>query len=343
VKATNRDFGGFAARAAQQARIFFLCGQDDAGIQDAAQRLVSLLPDAGERVEMTGAELRKDPVRLDDEARSVSLFGGARHIWVRASGDEAHDAINNLLAGDVAACPVIVLASSATDKSRTAKLLEKRDDSLVAVFWPPDLRAAAASVRANGEALGLRLTAELAERIARDCGLDTRLAQSELTKLALYLDADAQRPRSVDAAALDAVGAGTEEEGFQALVKVVLGGERSGLAGELRRMRELSLNPVGLVLALERRASQLAQLQAKLGPNGDVSALIEAQKASRQIFWKDAPELSAQLRIWRGDKAARLTDRLMRLHAQLMSNSQDGELLLSQALAEICAVAAHRS
>lgn len=97
MKATQRDFAGAAQRAARQCRVFFFCGPDEAGASAAADRIVELLDDPGERVELAGAALRKDPVLLGDEARSSSLFGGARHIYVRATGDEAHDAVANLV------------------------------------------------------------------------------------------------------------------------------------------------------------------------------------------------------------------------------------------------------
>ena len=38
-------------------------------------------------------------------------------------------------------------------------------------------------------------------------------------------------------------------------------------------MKELGLNPVGLLLAIERRASQLTQIVAKLGPRGSFDNL----------------------------------------------------------------------
>mgnify|MGYP002655135774 FL=1 len=143
-------------------------------------------------MELSGADLRRDPALLGDEARSTSLFGDKRHIWVRASGDDAHDALQFLIetadAGAGEAAPVIVVATSATDKSRTAKLLEKRGDALVAMFHPPDLSAVASAVRGMADAAGLRLGGDLAERIARGAGLDVRLAQSEIDKLALYCD-----------------------------------------------------------------------------------------------------------------------------------------------------------
>jgi DNA polymerase-3 subunit delta len=343
VKATQKDFAGLASKAAAQARVFFFCGPDEAGAQDAANRIVSLLPDAGERIELTGAELKRDPVRLGDEARSSSLFGDARHIWLRVSSDEACEAVEILLSSDVPPCPVLIVATSATDKSRTAKLLADRKDALVAMFWPPDLRTVAAAVREMGSGAGLRLDTSLAERIARAAGLDTRLAQSEVDKLALYLDASPERPRTADAAALDLIGASTDDDGFMPLVNAVLSGEAGKLAGELRRLHELGLNPVGVLLAIERRAAQLAQLSAKLGRGGDLGALIEAEKAARRIFWKDERDLRNQLQRWRGRRLERLVARLVDLHRSLLANSQAAELLLGQGLADITRVAAQKN
>lgn len=340
MKATQKDFASLAPRAAREARVFFLCGPDEAGIQDAAARIVALLDDPGERIDFAGADLRRDPVRLGDEARSTSLFGGARHIVVRASGDEAAEAVANLLDGHGEACPVLILAANATDKAKTAKLLADRPDALVAMFWPPDLKSVAMAVRTMADAAGVRIDGAMAERIARAAGLDTRIARSEIAKLALYLDAVPEAPRAADAAAFAAIGASTEEDGFMPLINAVLGGEAGRLPGELRRMRELGLNPVAVVLALERRAAQLAALAAKLGPRGDVRAVIEAEKAARRIFWKDERDLTQQLKRWRGKRLERLVARTAALHRQLLGNSQSAELMLAQGLAEIGRVAA---
>lgn len=346
MKATQRDFGGAATRAARECSVFFFCGPDEAGATAAATRIISELKDPGERIELSGGDLRKDPVRLGDEARSTSLFGDTRHLFIRASGDEAHDAVKNLLEGvdqdqgDI--CPVLIVATSATDKARTAKLLEKRGDALVAMFWPPDLASVSASVRTMADAAGLRLNGDIAERIARGAGLDVRLAQSEVTKLALYLDASPEGPRTADAEALAAIGATTEEDGFMPLVNAVLSGEVAKLPGELRRMHELSLNPVGLLLAFERRTAQLAQLSARIGPRGDINGTLKSEMRSRRVFFKDERDLANQLRCWRGRKIDRLVAKLVGLHQALLSNSQSAEILLSQGLTEIARAAAPR-
>jgi DNA polymerase-3 subunit delta len=344
MKATQKDFLAVAPRAARQAQVFFFCGPDEAGAAAAASRIAAMIEDPGERVELTGADLRRDPVVLADEARSTSLFAGARHIVARVNGDEAHDALANHLAaidaGEGKPCPVLVVASAATDKSRTAKLLEKRGDALVAMFWPPDLGTVRDAVRTMGDELGLKLSGDMAERIARASGLDVRLAQSEVTKLATFLDAQPSAPVAATADALGAIGARTEDDGFTPLVNAVLSGRTGRLASEITRMRELSLNPVGLLLAFERRAAQLAQLNARLGPRDSPEAFVAGEARARRVFWKDEKDLADQLVRWRGPRMARLVARLVELHRELLSNSAAGETLLVQALAGIARQAA---
>ena len=347
MKITQRDFARQAHGAAGQCAVFFFCGPDEAGAAAALDKIVAMLPEAGERVELSGAQVRSDPSLLVDEARSTSLFGGARHIFVRATGDEAHDAVQTFLEladrGETAgACPVLIHAASATDKARTAKLLEKRKDGLVAMFWPPDMRDMVAEVRVMADAAGLRLGGDLAERIARGSGMDVRLARSEVEKLSLFLDASPGSPKLADAAALDAIGASTEEEGFMPLVNAVMSGEVKKLPGELHRLRELSLNPVGVALALERRAAQLAALAARKGPGGDIGAFIAAEAGARRIFFAERRDLQAQMHRWPGSKLERLVPRLTQLHRSLLGNSQAAELLLAQALTQIARVAASR-
>lgn len=346
MKAKGQDFARGLPKAVSQASIFFFCGPDEAGASAAANKIVDAMPDAGERVELSGGDLKRDPAMLGDEARTSSLFGDKRHIFVRASGDEAHDALQALIetgdAGAGDAAPVLVVATSATDKSRTAKLLEKRADALVAMFYPPDLASVAVSVRAMADAAGLRLGGDLAERIARAAGLDVRLAQSEVDKLALYLDASLQSPKTATNEDYGEIGASTEEDGFGPVVGAVLGGELAKLPAELKRMRELGLNPVGLLLAIERRAALLAQIAARVGPRGSIDNLDRGEKARLGIFFKEEREIRVQLTRWNRVKLDRLIPRLVALHQSLLANSQTAGMLLAHDLTEIARFAAKR-
>lgn len=339
MKATQRNFAQVAAGAGRAAKIWFFCGQDDAGAHAALAKVIAGLADPGEKVEIDGGELKRDPVRLADETRSTSLFGDSRHIIVRANGDDAHDALKVVTDADAAdiaqGWPVFVIASSATDKSRSAKLLEKRDDAVVVMFYTPDLASVTNEVRRLADSAGLRMGSELAQRIAGSVGLDVRMAASEIDKLALYLDAAPQAPRTATAADLDAIAAETEDDGMNALVDAVLSGDVAAVPGELARFRQLGLNPVGTVLAMERRAAQLVQIAARMGQGGDVAAFVSNEVQARRIFFKEQAAITRQLQCWRGPRLQRLTARLIALHRQLLADSQAAPLLFVAGCTEI--------
>lgn len=339
MKVTQKNFAASAARAVKDCRVFYFCGPDESGASDAAAKIAGMLGEA-EKVDLGGADLKRDPVRLADEARSVSLFGDKRVIHVRATGDDAHDAVETLLQSPVDGWPVIIVATSATDKSRIAKLLENRADALVGMFHPPDLKSVAGAVRTLADGMGLRMTDELAERIARSTALDTRMARSEIEKLVLYLDASPQAPRTVAAADLDEICAINEDDGMMPLVNAVLSGDSRRIPAELSRMREQGINPVGLVLAMERRAGQLVQLAGRLGERGDVNAFMQQESDARRVFFRDRADLTQQLKRWRGPRLVRLCERLVMLHRTLIADNRNGELALAQGLAEIARAAA---
>ncbi|RJY09470.1 DNA polymerase III subunit delta [Aurantiacibacter aquimixticola] len=343
MKATQRDYAQAAKRAGGRCGLYFFCGQDEAGASAAVGKILETLGEPGERIDLSGGELKSDPARLVDEARSTSLFGDTRHILARVAGEEAHDAIKSWCEladrGEVEdGWPIFIVATSATDKSRSAKLLIKRDDALVAIFYPPDLKSVTADVRAMADAAGMRLGGDLGETIARAAGLDVRLAQSEIDKLALYLDASPQSPKVADGAAWEAVGASTEEDGFMPLVNAALGGELGKLPSELARMDEVSLNPVGVALALERRAAQLASLASRWRAGSDMKQFL----SQNGVFFREHRDVAAQLNCWSGGKLERLVPRLADLHRSLLANSQTAQLLLARELTQIARYAAAR-
>lgn len=343
MKATQRDFLAVAKRTPGQCAIWFFCGADEAGASVAVGKVIETLAEAGERVDLSGADLKADPVRLVDEARSTSLFGGARHILARVAGEEAHDAVKTFLEfaalGETSgACPVFIVATSATDKSRTAKLLLDRKDAVVAVFYPPDVKDVIAGVNAMLGAAGLRAGGSIAEKIAHAANMDLRIARSEIDKLALYLDASPLSTRTVAEADLAAIGASTEDDGLDPLVNAVLGGMARKVPDELARMRELGLSPLGVALALERRVAQLAGLAARREPGMDIGRLLESQR----VFFRDKRALTDQLKQWPPQKLERLVPRLAELHRTLLANSQSADVLLAQSLVQIARFADQR-
>ena len=73
------------------------------------------------------------------------------------------------------------------------------------------------------------------------------------------------------------------------LVNVVLSGEVNRVSGELGRMRELALNPVGVLLAFERRVAQLGQLAARMGTGRRIGDLLDAEQKALTVIPASRP------------------------------------------------------
>lgn len=334
--ATFRKRGGLP-------RIILLFGADDSQIAEIAQKTMAALPQPLEKIELGGAQLKSDPSILLDEALAISMFGDSRCILARSSGEEALAAVTNLLESDGNPCPVILMAASVTDKAKLVKLVEAAPDGLAVLCNVPNSGTMNAIVRGYADAAGIRLETPMIDAIARYTQGDRRLAKSEVEKLALYLDAAPDRPKTVTQAHIDALKAETEDDGFDAIVDAVLGGDLKALPAEMARLSATGINAVGLTMAMERRVARLMAVAARLGDSSDISGFVERELQARRIWKGESKGMARQLRAWRGGGLVRLGERLIELHEQLIFNSQSADLMLAQALLDIARRAARSS
>ena len=319
---------------------YLLYGPDESASAEMAAALGKAFGEDAERTDLPGAELKNDPGRLADEASSMSLFGEKRYIRVTTQGDECLAAVEGLLAASTVINPVVIVATGMTDRGKIAKAAASAKNAWACVNHPLDESKMASLVGEFGRTKGVNIPQPLAVQIARYTGMDRRLAEQEVEKLALYLDASPNSPKDVEPDIALALRAETEDEAMGPLVSCVLGGELGKLAGELARIGEAGISEVGLVLALERRAVQLAGLARDMGPGGNVRQFVDQKSQRGPIFWKEKDDYVRQLSCWRGPALARLNERLIKLHGDMMRSSQSSSQLLQMELTEIARAAA---
>ena len=176
------------------------------------------------------------------------------------------------------------------------------------------------------DAAGLRLGGDLAERIARAAALDTRLAQSRGDQARALSRRQRRQHRAPPMSPRSRRSARAPRTMASCRWSMPCSaGETGKLPGELRRMRELGLNPVGLLLAFERRAAQLAQLAAKLGPgrgDGMPGAARSRERSPAGVLQGQARPRTPSCERWRGPRLARLVERLVALHRALLATAR---------------------
>jgi DNA polymerase-3 subunit delta len=335
----ERSFIG-AITARPDIRLFFIFGLDESAVADIAGQMAAQLGGA-ERIDIDSDRIKNDPALLADEAAALSLFGDKRYVRLNFRREEGLAAVENLLALEGDANPVIATAGNLTKASKLRKLAESHPKAMAHICYLPEEGTATASVIAYAATVGLKLDRSLAARIGRYTGQDRKLAQAEVDKLSLYYDASPQRPATVEVAAFEALSAETGEENVSGLINQVMGGELRGTGRELAAARDMGVDAIRIVRALQRRVSLLASLRAKVDNGANPGAVV---KATRSIFWKEADDFVKQLSRWPSARLAGLNGHLLDVEAKLMSVREGlGSVILEEELIRIARAAARRS
>ena len=333
MKANRAEIERALDRPSETIRCFLLYGPDEAGSRALADRLAKAMGAEAERIDFEGAALAKDPALLADEAASNSLFGGTRWIRVRASGDEAIEAVEALLAAPQAGNPVAIIAGALKPASKLLKLALASPAMLACASYAPEGREADQLVASMGAALGLRIGPDIARLLFDAAAGDRAVVAQEIEKIAAFLDAGEGPPREVDAGVLDAIGAGQGEGSAGVLVDSALTGNARAAVEELKQLSEAGEDGIPLVRAGFRRLLQLAALRAE----ADQSGMAAATKA---VFFKEKELVAAELRRWSSPELAMLVERLTAAQAKLLESGGAGAVVASQELLTIARAAA---
>lgn len=151
-----------------------------------AARVVTDPKDPFQAVKLEGDALASDPLRLADEANTVSLFGGRRLIWVRAGSKQLGPALEPLLRSPPRDAAVLVEAGDLGRSSPLRAVLEKAACAVAIPCYLPDARDSARFVETEFAALNLSITADAKEAVTALVGGDRLASRAEIQKIALY-------------------------------------------------------------------------------------------------------------------------------------------------------------
>lgn len=321
-------------------RLILLHGPDESGSRELARRLAKAMGEEAERIDLTGAALKADPARLSDEAAAISLFGGRRHIHVEANGDEVLDAIEALLAAPAAGNPAVIVTGALRKESKLLKLALADPAILAFASYPPEGNEADRLAIGAGQALGLRIRPDVAQRLAAATAGDRALLARELEKFACYLDAAPDRPRDLEHEALDLLGADSGEGDLSRLVDLLLAGRGEEADGELARLAGDGIEGVPVLRAVLRRLLLLADLRAAVDGGASVEAAMAS--AGRAIFWKEKGAVARQLAQWDGRRIGIAIGRLVAAERSVKSSHGPGPLAAAAELLAIGRAAGRR-
>ncbi len=305
-------------------RCYLLYGPDESGSRALAQRLARALGPDAERIDLDPARIAVDPALLADEAASVSLFGGARHIRVEGVADSCLAAVEALMEAPAAGNPVVLIAGALKRDAKLVKRLEGANGAMLFASYPPEGGEADRLAMMLAREQGLKLDPDIARRLADASGGDRAVLASEIEKLALYADASPEHPREAGHAMFDAIAADIGEADLTRFVDAVLGGQEAVLERELIRLAGQGQEGIPLVRALLRRLLAMAAVRTEV--DRGASPATAADRAGRALFWKEKNAITRDVARWPSVRIARAIERLSLLDRELRRSSGPGTI-----------------
>ena len=336
MKANYNQIRAALDTANSDIRLYVLHGPDDAGARDLAARLARTMGLDAERVDIDPSALKSRPSRLVDEAASLSLFGTARHIRVNGAGDESAEACTLLLAADRAGHPTILIAPGLKASSALVKLAVASPRALAFACYVPEGDEADTLATSIAREHGLRTIGGTPGRIAAAAGGDRAIMTREIEKLASYLDASPERPRELDDAAIDAVGADLGDSEMSRAIDAAISGGPDRVAEELARLTTAGSSPVPLLRQLIRRLMTLAELRAEVDRGATVASVTE------RVFFRERTVTSRALRLWTSARLDEAIVRARRAERGVMTPGNVGPVLADAAIVAVARMAARQ-
>jgi DNA polymerase III subunit delta len=302
VKPTGARAARFLASPDPACRAVLFHGEDQGMVRERAQTLAqAIVPDLTDpfRVaELTGESLRADPVRLDDEARAISLMGGRRVVRVRGAEDGLALLFGRFLAepppGD---CLVVVEAGALAPKSALRRAFEEAKSGAAIACYADGPGELGALVEAVMAAHRVRLERDARDYVAHHLGPDRLLNRGELEKLALY----AGDGGTVSLAEARAVVGDSAEITIDDAVNAAAAGDLASLERSLQRAFDEGEPPVTILRAALRHFQRLYAASARLAQG--VSAEDAMARLRPPVFQAMRDNFRAHLRLWPKSRA----------------------------------------
>jgi DNA polymerase III subunit delta len=329
MKVAARDIDSFLRAPDQKAHAVLIYGPDSGLVHERAKRIAAYIlgakPDPMNKIELTADQLKSDPARLRDELCSLSLMGGRRVVMVQGANEKLTPIISDALTGTIPTCYLIVEGEELSSTSSLRALFE-RDETLAALpCYRDEGRNLEDIIRAALQSSGLTISRDALHYLAANLGNDRGVTQSELAKIALYMDDEKEVTLPIVLALTDYNAAETIED----MCYFVACGDLPQSQALLARLLHEGIQPVVIVRALLRHFQRIELLRAQIDAGTPLDDAVAALRPA--VFFKYVPKMKRALTLWRGRTLSSVLDSLIRTERELKSSAASPALIIGHA------------
>lgn len=303
-------------------RAILLYGPDSGLIAERAERVIHAvigsMDDPFRLSVLSGAQLRDDPARLNDEAGALAFGGGRRLVRLRDVGAESVKILQAFLQELPGDALVLVEAGELQRKSPLVRAFESAGAEAAAVAcYRDEQESLAGLMRQVLQANGLEPEPDAADYLLRNLGGDRQLSRRELEKLCLYKS----ETGSVTLADAEAVVGDSGAASLDELCFAVAEGDGPTAEQALQRCAGEGIAPVGMLRGLQRHFQRLRAVASA----SDRGAALAALRPP--LFRDRRARFQRQADAWPAERLERALERLRETEAQCKRTGAPDEVL----------------
>ncbi|HWD14835.1 DNA polymerase III subunit delta [Pseudochrobactrum sp. sp1633] len=326
------EVDGFLARPAQTGTVILLYGPDKGLVSERGAKLAKLtglpLDDPFAVLRIEADEIDKDPARLIDEARTISMFGGNRLIWIKNASAQKNlaEAVKNLISEPPQDTYILIEAGDLKKGAALRTNVENGATAMALPCYSDDARGIDGLIDDVLLANNLQISGDARQFLRMSLGGDRLATRGELEKLCLYargqqrIELEDVRESVGDVAAL------SQDE----VIDAVLIGDLPKFNIAFDRVVNTGTHPFLLVNSAIRQFSQLQSLRYSMEAENKPAGLV-VNSAKPPIFFARKKLVETALGLWSLASLIRVADRLQRTVLESRQNAALSTAIIRQA------------
>ena len=278
--------------------------------------------------------INDDPARLSDEARAMSMMGGARLIRVTGASDKLTPTLKDYLDDPSAENLIILEAGELGPRSSLRLLCEKAKNAAALPCYVEDERGLSNLIRDMAREGGYTMNGDALAWLAANIAGDRMRARSEIEKLLLYMGQAGGTITLEDAqAACGDAGTATLDD----FIYAVGAGQTQKALGAFDKLIADGMAEIVILRTLQNHFRRLHFTKVQVASGAPVDAALKTLQPP--IFFKYEQAFKGQMSRWGEAKLRKTLDRLNDLEAQSKQTGTPVQTLCSQAILAISAAA----
>ena len=317
-----------------------LFGPDTGLVRERAGKIVADMagspPDPFGYTELSMANLKDDPSRLSDEARTIGFGVDRRLVWLRDANEGAVASVATVLADETTTGFVLISAGELAARSSLRKTIEGAKVGAAVGCYGDEGRGLGELIRTVFDQAGVGVSPDALAYLHGNLGGDRSMTRSELEKLALY----AGPGGSIDLPQAMALVGDSAQRNLSDIALAAGDGAHARMDQALHRAYREGSNAIGILRAASRHFQRLLAIRAYVDGGDDIGQAVGRLRPP--VFWKEKDLVSAQAARWTRRPLVAVLDRLTEAERMCKRSGYPQEAVCNRVLLEIAQAGARR-